>query len=272
MSPVPAEPYLISSQELALGLELVDAQRGHRVATRIDVAFDGIPFPQPRPRWPRDRSGLFRVPDVLERIPRHDSCQHALVLREGLPDPINVRLMDPTRRFVPRRLSIPLTAPPVIIQPGLFPGSAYGPGERATGIRGLVLRGPPGSEAPMRWCRALARTGAGAIVGRAHGDDRGEFLLLLQPDASTIGDLEDPLQLEVTVYGRLAVPPPPDPLALQLDPLWDLPLEAVPATTDDTTRGLTLPTGYVATATSVRTVTFPLGVLKSEPPFIFSTS
>jgi hypothetical protein len=247
-------------------------QRAQRVAPPLDVALDGVPAPRPRARWPRGRTGLFEVPDVLERIPRHESCQHALLHREGLRDPLPVRFMDPTRRFVPRRLSVPLTPAPVMIEPGFFPGAAYGPGELATGIRGRVVRGPPGDQAPVRWCRALARTAGGEIVGRAHGDDRGEILLLLAPEAGTIGDLQDPLDLEVTVYARLTVPPPANPLALELDPLWDLPLEPVSATTDDAARGLTLPAGYVATATSVRTVSFTLGRLRSEPDFVFSNT
>ena len=66
----------------------------------------------------------------------------------------------------------------------------------------------------------------GVVVGRAHGDDRGEFLLLLGPGAATGPDLAFPIQATVTVFGP-DPPPPPGPDAA-LDPLWDLPLEGVP--------------------------------------------
>jgi hypothetical protein len=68
-------------------------------------------------------------------------------------------------------------------------------------------------------------------------------------------------------------PPPPDPLLPKLDPLWDLPLETAPTgPPDDVSRGWALPPGYVATATSVRTVNFSLGVLKSEPKVVFTNT
>jgi len=240
-----------------------------RAATPIEVAFDGVPSAAPRHQWPKSRDGFFTVPDRLERVPRHSSCLHALLDRPGLDDPLDLRFFDTSRRFVPRRLSIAMSPKPVRIRPGLFPGAAYDVAERSTGLRGRVLRGPPTNRRVARWCRVIARVGT-RVVGRAHGDDRGEFLLLLQPDAGTIGTLSSPIAVEVTVYARLAEPAPSSPDLPGLDPYWDLPLEPVPALTNDVTRGLTLPASYVETATSVRTVNFPLSLLKSEPPFIFS--
>ena len=246
MSP-PLEPtFGERSTPLALGLEVFDAQRGQRIASRLQVSVENA----------------RRTP-----IPRHSSCQHALRVQPGLRDPLRVRFEDPTRRFVPRILEIPLTPRPVMLQPGFFPGATYPVSERSTGLRGRVVRGP--QKAPLRWARVVARRG-GSVVGRAHGDDRGEFLLIIDASAASIGPLLDP-PLEVTVYGPLPLPPVPSSPALPAeDPLWDLPVEVATATTDDVARGIALPTGYGATATSVRTLTFQLSRLMSAEDFVFS--
>jgi len=112
----------------------------------------------------------------------------------------------------------------------------------------------------------------GDVVGRAHGDDRGEFLLLLDVTASTIGELVTPLDFEVVVYGPLPGPPIPATADLpSLDPLWDLPLEPVPpAAPDEVTPGIALPAGYGFTDTSHPTLSFDLGRLKSIPTIVFS--
>ena len=43
-------------------------------------------------------------------IPRHTSCRHALVFPPGMDSPIAIRMYDPARRFVPRRISYPIPA------------------------------------------------------------------------------------------------------------------------------------------------------------------
>jgi hypothetical protein len=265
-------------QKLALGLEPIDVQRGHRIAGRLDIARDGIPLAPPRPKRPLQFGG-FELPDILERIPRHSSCVHALIERPTLRSPFNVRFMDSTRRYVPRRLSITLTpGTPVMLSPGFYPGAAYDVTDRATGIRGRVLR----AGAPMRWARIEARVPSdvpvtGDVVGRAHGDDRGEFLLLLDVDAVLVGgvitgDLPPSLTIEVVAYGPLPNPPTPTTADLpSLDPLWDLPLEVVPALgPDQVTPGTALPPGYGFTATSHTAITFDFGRLKSVPPIVFA--
>ena len=106
---------------------------------------------------------------------------------------------------------------------------------------------------------------SGQVVGRAHGDDRGEFLLLIGSESIPVGDLVNPLPLRVRIFGPAAPPVPATPdLPLQ-DPLWDLPLETVPApgVADTVSTGETLPAGYTANVTA--NVDFFLGELRSGP-------
>jgi hypothetical protein len=101
------------------------------------------------------------------------------------------------------------------------------------------------------------------VVGRAHGDDRGEFLLLLDSAASGLGDLSLTLTAEVTVFG------PPGPGPVSNDPLRDLPIETLAADPDDVSPGEKLPAGYAATVHSSRAVDFPLGVLLTHQEKFF---
>ncbi|WP_224242762.1 hypothetical protein [Hyalangium gracile] len=260
MSPLVPVSFSERLHQLALGLEPIDALRRQRVAQRLDVRVEGFP------------SSVSR--SVGPRIPRHESCVHALLRYPGLKSPLSVLFQDETRRFVPRRLSVPV-APnaPTMLRPGFFPGAAYDVTDRTTGLRAMVERGGK----PMRWARVEARLpaatpGTGTLVGRAHGDDRGEFLLLLWPAASTLGVLTSTLQVEVTVFGPQTAPVPDTPSQPREDPLWDLPLEKALASTPDTvTPGEALPDNYEATATSRLTLPFTLGKLTSTVlPIVFS--
>jgi hypothetical protein len=67
-----ASRYSEEVKRLALGLELVDAQRGVRAAHPVSVAFDGVPLALPSYRE-RYRFGGFEIRDVLPRVDRHDS-------------------------------------------------------------------------------------------------------------------------------------------------------------------------------------------------------
>jgi hypothetical protein len=121
----------------------------------------------------------------------------------------------------------------------------------------------------MRWARVEARLpGAGLLVGRAHGDDRGEFLLLIGAEASPVGDLNPPLQLEVTVRGPAVPPVPPTPDRPKIDPLWDLPLEqaALPGDPDPVSAGESQPSDY--TASTMQAVALPFGRILSGFTFI----
>jgi len=259
--------YSKSVTRLALGVEPLDALRGQRAGARLDVSFDGEPLPMVDVL--RRQRGLPRGADVLERVPRHHSCRYVVVWRTGIGSPVDLRVDDRTRRFVPRRLSYVVPADPAVTsprvrRPAFYPGAAYDVASGATGLRGRATWKPSGR--PVRWARVEARRN-GARVGVAHGDERGEFLLLLRPEASTgLTELPDPPQIEVDVTVRAAPEgPPADPGLPARDPLWDLPLEQAPlAGIDLVSPGDVPPPGHTRSLT--REVTFRLGELRSDMP------
>jgi hypothetical protein len=254
---------------LLIGIEPVDAMRAMPVANPIAVVFDGNPGTAAARRTTRltddDWDRAFGIPDALGDllpIPRSHSGRHALAFRPGLKTPpIALRLFDRRRRFVPRRISYPLptdirTASPRVRRPALYPGAAYDVSHAVTGLRGRVTwNAALADEELVRWARVEATIGD-TVVGRAHGDDRGEFLLLLEANAGGLGDLPSPLRVQVTVFAPTLRPDPPGD-----DPLGDLPLEVLAADPDDISAGEKLPPGYIATASSSRSVDFELGRL-----------
>ncbi len=287
------------AQRLALGLELLDSERQVRIAKPISVAFDGIPWPIPRGHPPRAFGG-FEIRDVLERVDRHDSCLHALVYKKGLyqkppgsegPVFVTLRFLSPERRFVPRRIRFELLepgpievadeanpdagAPSLLGFPSrarnvtLWPGAAYDVSNASTGLRGRVRYRTDGT--PVRWTRVVAFADSDGEpdldteVGRAQGDDRGEFLLLLDSAAGGIGPFETlSVTAHVFVFANAAVQIP-TPEQLRSDPLWDLPVEAIttPSRTDDVLRGEKLPPDF--TLQDSKKLDFQLGrLLTSE--------
>jgi len=224
-------------KRLAVGFEPVDAMLRLR-AHPVEISFDAAVLSLPRPQ-----------------IDRHATGRHVLLYSPKLTGPVDVRITDSWARFVPRRLRIPILtltlaeAQPQsqrVRRPALFPGAAYDVTD-ATGLRGRVLRGGK----PMRWARVEARGTGGAVVARAHGDHRGEFLLLVGPAAGPVGDIQPPLALDVTVRGPATVPVPPTADRPDIDPLWDLPLElaALPGAPDPVSAGESVPANYTAATT-----------------------
>jgi hypothetical protein len=264
--------YVEHVERMALGLEPIDALRGERVATSLAIAIDGAPDVDAESAWPD--GVLFPDPiGHLRRIARHNSCRYVLLYRPGMKTTINLRFFDRYRRFAPRRISYTLppdinTPSPRVRRPALFPGAGYDVSQSVTGMRGRVTWNQSMvDEVPARWVRVQASIN-GQIVGRAHGDDRGEFLLLLDSRAGGQGDLPEPLDVVVTVFG----PPAPQQIPAG-DPLGDLPLEVVLADPDDVSPGVKLPTNppYQSTAQSSRTVTFQLGtILTGQQKFFLS--
>lgn len=265
---------------LALGVEPRDALRGQRAVhpVRVDVE---------RPFGPalRRRTDPYRIEvrpgDPQPRVTRHDSGRHVLLYHPALGDHIDLRLYDHYRTYVPRRLRVPLlaaaaarAAPPGhrVRRPVLFPGAAHPVSETVAGLRGRVLR----EGAPMRWARIEARLpNSNATVGRAQGDDRGEFLLLIEPGAAPFGDLAAPIDVRVIISGPALVPQPATPEVPARDPYWDLPLELVPAAgaPDPVSSGEAPPNGYATSLAASRTIPFELGRILTGAdvaPFEFS--
>jgi len=254
-----AEPYIEIVHRLAVGLEPLDSTRPSRIARPLDIAVE-----KPQSRLVRSRSGRFK-----------------LVYGPGVPKPVppattplvDVRFVPRDRRYVPRRLSFSIAAETAVraVEPGgsvpaaqrswrprLFPGAAYDVSETTTAFRGLVTRGG----APVRWTRVHASIN-GKVLGRAHGDDRGEFLLLLGPNLANVGDL-DPLQVKVTVLALV----PPDPVD-PADPLGDLQLEPTSGAgivTEDVLKGVQPPPGYALLAERAA-VPVRFGRIASLQPF-----
>jgi hypothetical protein len=259
--------YVEVIQRLALGIEPIDAQCARRLSYPLQVGYDVAQFGLRRPAIERHNSNLF-----------------ALRYQPGVPQQVDLRFFDLSepfynpqndrRRVVPRRLSIPvLTLAQVeaeeaiarkefrrrIRRPVFFPGAAYDFSATTTGLRGRVMR----DGRPMRWARVVANLGA-TVVGRAHGDDRGEFLLLINAQVTSGSELPNPLEIDVQVFGPQIAPTPVPADLPQRDPLWDLPLEPLepdPDLADPVASGEQLPDQppLEYTATVHRVITFTLG-------------
>jgi hypothetical protein len=247
---------------LAIGIEPRDAARGARVASALELRVE-------RPVGVRDVSLL-----------RHASGRWSLRYVPRLPANVDVLIDDPRRRFVPRRLRLPivpeadvraaerlgghLPPPDRTWAPALYPGAAYAVGAAATGLRGTAER----AGVPVRWAgvEAVVR-GTTRVVGRAHGDDRGEFLLLVAPDPAAPAELPDAVRLTITVRGAKPAPVPP---ADASDDLWGLPLENV-APPGPISAGVQLPPGYVPGFTASRDVDLVPGRIRAAvEPFVLA--
>jgi hypothetical protein len=257
---------------LALGVEAFDGARQQPVLSGISIAADGPPLRRPFERRSGTRFALL-----------HDK------LSTAADEVLTVRLLNAdgaARRYVPRRLR--LLVPKLAVaesrpasqrgcRPRLFPGAAYPVTESATGVRGQAVRTTGGPRRPARWTRVVATIPASqanlslaTVVGRAFGDDRGEFLLMLAPGAAS-GTPAATLAVRLSVFARpveLAAPVPGD--AAYGDPLWDSPLEQPDLTNeaDPVLLGAAMPAGWSLVAN--KTVNLRLGRLQQGgPPFEF---
>ncbi len=191
------------------------------------------------------------------------------------PEQLTVRLVDPSRRYVARRLGVTLWPHLALTDPlpanfitvaartlpiWLFPGAAYPVSPGMTVIRGQVTR----QGKPQPWARVNAVDPGGAILGRAHGDDRGEFVLL-------ITDLnQNPLQSSVTVRLRVRGPAdaPGDPTVETIQRPSNPP--AAGELDNATLRGRTPPGGYLPNAAFVPPFAVEVGeelALSTDVPF-----
>lgn len=185
--------------------------------------------------------------------------------------------LDP-RQHVPRRLALlPQQSdgePPAntsnIRQAWLWPGANYPLGANTTAIRGRVLKGITLADArPVPWARvvvtlpaniaASADFDAEAKVGWGHGDDRGEFLVVLGVGAVP-GGATLPTSLPLRVWVFL---PSSATTFDAASPLDSLPLEyAGIDALNDVLRGIEPPADYVRQTA----ISFPLPGGKTVRP------
>jgi len=273
----------------AVALQLWDGARDARLRDALDVLIEReIKI---EPQWAQ-LEAPGRPDDVDEatgwyRFPKRRTDLHALLYPEPRPDEpktaLDVRIFDRRWRYTPRRVGVPV---PVAVDPdedanprlrirrtALYPGPAYPLTAGTTGIRGRVRR----AGVPVRWARArvLGSPADYPPVAIAHGDDRGEFLLIVPVLRSALTSPAGTLQLSVQV----ATPPQPSAAtlnAIRSDPLSDLVLESMdPATgihdpdinadvedPDHKAMGWVLPGTYSVGET--RTVTFTAGRIHRE--------
>lgn len=201
------------------------------------------------------------------------------------PTAVRLRIADPRRRYVARRFDLPLwtlrevldhesAGSPVpaasrLLRPWLLPGSAAAISRGMTIVRGRVVRG----DDPVRWPRITARGPGHQAVGWAHGDERGEFVLVIE-DTGTLPP-PAPTELPVQLFVTARIPSTPDPF----DPYADLTIEpllrsaAPPGPGDlanDVLRGRTTPADHVASTTVLPPISVPVGqelLLAAPVPF-----
>lgn len=246
---------------LAIGVEPRSALDSQRLDSGVDVRWERFPRPVDRWRQWRPRETLTAV---LPPLHRHRSGRFARRYDEGVDTTMDVRIVDDERngtlrisgrgrRIVPRRLRIAIadeatvlaaeadaaTPPHPIWRRAFpiecFPGAAADLPSGATVIRGAILRTDDDGElVPVAWARVRADTPGGDEVGWAHGDERGEFVLVVRTSAGDIGVPADPFPVTLTVGAQLPPPDPDpaDPVLAEVDPLWDLPLEVAVASPD----------------------------------------
>lgn len=283
MSTYLASRYNETLHRLALGIELFDTMRdfGLMRPARIDIE-------RTAPHSGQKESGPYCRPQQPGKMPeivcRHNTGRYSLLYYSRIGQDLRLRIYDHYRYYIPRRIQVPLLSEKTVEsiefshsrlrsrRIGLFPGAAYNLVNKATGLRGRVLR----NGVPMRWAVVDATMPAtGTLVGRTRSDDRGEFLLLLGPLSAPQTEILRQLNIRVSVSGSVTPPAPDNPDIPGQDTYWDLPLETLPAPglTDDVSPGAAVIPGYATALSATRTVQFQLGSILTGaqvPPFEFS--
>jgi hypothetical protein len=252
---------------LALAVRPRDAVTTGPVQAGIRVGFETS---RTRPRRPRRRGDASPLDPALRfpAVPLAGGA--AFVLRHTYRGRtvVTVRVDDPTRRWLPRRFTVPLwTAPEVeavdarpptsgpipaesrLLRPWLLPGPAYPVPPGATGLRLAVSRG----SAPLRYARVEAFGAGGHRIGWAHSDEHGQALLLISTNGAVPPPAPDRFDVALRAHHQ---DPHPDrrPTIDPLDPLADLPVERAVRSTappgpqdldNDLLRGITRPLHYV---------------------------
>jgi len=261
---------------LALAIDCRDSVTHQRVTTEVRIGRE-VPRAVLSPR--HDRAWPCR--DLIAR-----AVGRALIMLDlRAPTKVRLRIADPRRRYVARRFDLPLwtlseildhesAGSPVpaasrLLSPWLLPGSGAALSRGTTIVRGRVVLGTD----PVRWPRITARGPGQQAVGWAHGDERGEFVLVIE-DTGTLPP-PAPTQLPVQLFATARIPSTPDPF----DPYADLTIEPLPRSAappgpgdlaNDVLRGRTTPADHVASTTVLPPISVPIGqelLLATPVPF-----
>lgn len=289
--------YVSHVDRLLLGIQPIDGVRGQAVPHRLDIAVEprkplSDPLTELQQRWLRGLADRRKpLSDTWPRASRHASCRHVVTYESGRGTQLDIRVLDKSERIVPRRVRVPLVnlgnpesldvldatpAPRRSRLPAFFPGAAYDVSERSTGLRGRVVLSDGGKLVPVRWARVEARLVVGGPpVAWAHGDQHGEFLLILPPDAIAMPAVVMPrtLDLVITAFGRRGVPASAPPLLVrQADPFWDVPLEEIgppniAPNADAAALGRVIPADYDGSDSQTITFSYSQFISSGIPPF-----
>jgi hypothetical protein len=283
---------------LALAITPLDSLMEQSVRVPVRV---GREVPRRPARRPRVGGALDQLAARLD-VPLEARGLSAYLLRHRLditpPDgpavtEAVIRLDDLARHFAPRRLRVPvwsrqrveepdsdrqvdpISAAQRTVAPRLFPGSGYQPVRGATGVRGRLR---DGDGEPVPWPRVRAFGDQDELLGTAHGDERGEFMLVLRstglvpPPAPS----ELPIRLAFWVLDPDATPPE-DQVLDDRDPLQSLVIEdavdrdpagrPTGAVDDQVLIGESIPTGYQPAPVTNDSLTAEIGRLLEPPPY-----
>ena len=260
---------------LALGVEPFDAMTGVRAGGAVRVGREVTP--RRRPRRPPSAADLLGVRPVVE-LEHTGAGRFKLRHGPGVRDRVRVRVDDPGRRWAPRRFDVALWTLPEVsavdtgagpaipvaartLQPRLLPGPAWNPARGSTCVRGRVTW----AGRPVRWPRLVATDAGNATVGWAHGDENGEFLLVITDLGTVVPPPPNTLDVTLTVQipdpTRAAAADPRDPVAdLVVEPIARVLTPPTPGSPGhEVLLGRAAPAGYF-----VSTVPFPVTVVVGE--------
>jgi hypothetical protein len=277
----------------AVALQLWDGARDSRLPGVADVVIEREDAALPQ--WSLDQS--IGEPDDIDaegryRFPKRPTRQRAVHLHAilypqplppGRPAPpakvaLEVRVVDRRGQYIPRRLRLPVAAAADpdnagtpflrIRRAALFPAAPYDLVSGSTGIRGRVTL----ANKPVRWARVVVPAASGVATDPpravAHGDEHGEFLLIVPasvtPTLSATGTFSLPLTIGIPPALTQEVE-----REIRRDALIGVPLEAIgPAQTilnssparpalDRVAMGWAIPAAY--TVRNAGVVTFTAG-------------